>query len=65
MASDASPQVSRDRNLAWFDEKVPALDPKTRELLEHYAGIPPDQVERRLVEFVRPDLELFTIPRSH
>lgn len=46
-------QGSRDRDAAWFDEEVPELDPKTRELLEDYAKIPHDDVERRLKEYVR------------
>ena len=53
-ASDAPvPGTTHSKNVPWYTEELPKIPEETRKLLEEYSHIPPDEVEKHVIDIVR------------
>lgn len=47
------PNPPEECSKRWFSEDVPEISPRTREVLEKYSKIPPEEINAHVTDIVR------------
>lgn len=63
MSSDATPRAGgQSKDVGFYNKKLEAFDPSTREVLERYSKIPSDEVEKHVYEIRDRGWDVFSYP---